>query len=143
MGLAAVSTDDYESSCRAVNQSYGRVVTQDALIKTFYEKFVRSSSHVAAKFSNTDFDKQYEMLDQSLTMALLFSQGNMIAARTMDRIRESHNRHNLKISPEFYDLWINSLIEAIAELDSEFTPVLEGQWRTVMQKALDHIKGGY
>ncbi len=143
MAVAVDLNTEFSDASRAVNQSYGRIVTKNCLIARFYEIFIRSSAHVAAKFTNTNFEHQYQVLDQSLTMSLLFAEGNMIASRAMDRIRESHNRHHLNIAPEYYDLWLDSLIKAISEIDPEFTPQLESQWRLVMSRAIEYIRGGY
>lgn len=127
----------------AVQQSYGRLMRQGTFFERFYEIFIASSREVASKLKDTDLEKQSALLEQAISMALLFSQNNVVSKHTMDRLRESHNRHNLDISPRLYSLWLDSLIKAAAEQDPEFTPKLEEQWRKMMHVAIDYIIAGH
>lgn len=127
----------------AVRQSYGRVIAKQTLVKRFYEIFIKSSPEVSRRFAGTDFKRQHDMLEHSLTMALLFAEGNNIAEQALSRIRETHNRHHYDISPHLYKLWMDSLIQAIAEHDQLFDEELEAQWREMLQLAVDYIIRGY
>ncbi|OGT21002.1 MAG: hypothetical protein A2V90_08605 [Gammaproteobacteria bacterium RBG_16_57_12] len=127
----------------AVRQSYGRVLTKRNLVQRFYEVFMHSSPEIERKFAKTDFTKQYELLERSLTMSILYPQGNIIAKQAIGKIRESHSRKNLNIEPRLYHLWLDSLIKVLAELDPEFNPQLDKHWRKMMSVTLDYIKEGY
>lgn len=127
----------------AVRSSYGRVIAKGKFVERFYELFLKSSSEVKRMFAHTDLGKQSELLERSLTMSLLFPQGNLIARQVVDKIRASHSRKNLNVNPALYKLWLDSLIKVVAERDPECTPELEQQWRRVMQVTLDYITEGY
>jgi hemoglobin-like flavoprotein len=127
----------------AVKQSYGRALGNHDLMDDFYNKFIKSHSDIAKHFVNTDLKVQQEVLKQSLSMAILFPQENMIARHAMERIRKSHAHDALNIKPELYGHWLESLLAVVKESDPEFTPELEQQWRSVLGHVLDFIKSGY
>ena len=127
----------------AIKQSFGRALTAPTFLTRFYETLIACSPEIADKFSNTDLKKQYELLEHSLAMALLFPDDNIVAKQVVNKIRESHNKHNLNIAPGLYADWLDSLMKVLHEVDPEFTTELEQQWRTFLKIAIDHIKAGY
>lgn len=132
-----------QESLTAVRQSFGRSLTKRSFMPRFYEIFTKSNPGIPQMFSNTNFEKQNELLSQSINMAILFAQNNIIAKNAIGRIRLSHDHEHLKIKPDLYPFWINSLIAALSESDPEFSPTLEKHWREVLAPAIDHIKAGY
>ena len=126
-----------------LKQSFGRVVAKSLFLPRFYEILMASSPEIASKFINTDLSKQYNLLEQSLALALLFPDDNVVAKQKITKLRESHNRHNLNIPPHLYIYWLDSLMSVFAELDPEFSPELEHRWRVFLQITIDHIKAGY
>ena len=127
----------------AVKKSYGRALSNKNLMTDFYNKFIVSHPDVAKKFAGVDLQKQREVLKQSLSMAILFPQDNLIAKHAMERVYKTHGRNKLNISPELYKYWLNSLVSVVAESDPEFTPELEQQWRLLLSQVIDYIKAGY
>ena len=128
---------------KAIKQSFGRALTAPTFLVRFYETLIACSPEIAEKFANTDLSKQYELLEHSLAMAMLFPDNNVVSKQVINKIRESHNRQNLNISPELYTEWLDSLMVVLNEVDSEFSPELEQQWRSFLTIAIDHIKAGY
>lgn len=132
-----------ERDLAGVRKSYGRVIAKGRFVERFYEIFISSGPEIRRMFAKTDFEKQNELLERSLSMALLFPQKNPIARQLIDRIRISHSRGNMDIDPALYRFWLDSLIKTVAERDMEFNPELEQQWRRVLQVTLDYIAEGY
>lgn len=132
-----------ETTIDAVRKSYGRVLTKRTFIPAFYKIFTNSHPSIPGMFKNTDFEKQHELLAQSINMAILFTQNNVIAKNAITRLRKSHDHEHLNIKPDLYPLWIDSLIRALKECDPEFTPALEQQWREIIEPAINHIREGY
>jgi len=127
----------------SVRKSYGRVISKGMFVERFYEIFINSSPEIQRMFVKTDFDKQNELLERSLSMALLFPQKNPIARQLIEKIRMSHSREHLNVDPALYNLWLDSLMKTVAEKDQEFDPELEQQWRRVLQVTLNYIAEGY
>lgn len=127
----------------AVKQSYGRALANPNLMESFYQKFISSNPNITKKFIGSDLAKQQEVLKQSLSMAILFPQDNVIAKHSMSRVRDSHGRAKLDIAPELYDHWLDALIGVMAESDPEFNAELELKWRELLLNVIEYIRGGY
>ncbi len=127
----------------AVKQSFGRALINKDLMKDFYDRLMSDNPAVGKMFARTDLEKQKEILKMSLSMAILFSQDNVVAKHAMDKVRESHSQANLNIKPEFYTVWLNSLVSVVAVSDPEFSSELEQHWRLAIGQAINHIKSGY
>lgn len=126
-----------------VRLSYGRAIARPEFLERFYEIFLSCDAAVARKFIHTDLKKQQELLAMSVNMVILFPQDNKIARNAVTRIRESHGREGLGIEPRFYQLWTESLLQAVSEHDPEFDKALAQSWRNVVQVAIDYILEGY
>ncbi len=126
-----------------VKQSFGRALGDKELLGKFYDRLVSSSPEVGKAFVNVDMETQKEVLQMSLSMAILYPQDNVVAKHAMNRVRHSHSQANLNIKPALYQYWLDSLLGAVAESDPEFTPELEQQWRAVMGVVIGYISSGY
>ena len=127
----------------AVKQSFGRALSNKSMMGDFYNVLISKHPDIAKKFAGADLKKQQEVLKQSLSMAILFPQDNVIAKHAMDRVRGTHSHDKLNINPELYKHWLDALMSVVAQSDPEFTPQLEQHWRSVLTHAIDYIKAGY
>ena len=53
----------------------------------------------------------------------------------IERLAERHRQLNVK--PVHYELWLDSLCEALAKHDSQFNSSSEKLWRDAMRKGID------
>lgn len=128
-----------DSTIQVVKQSYGRALADKSLMKRFYENFVSSHPMVAVKFAGVDLERQQDVLKMSLSMAIVFPQDNVVAKRAMDKLQVSHGDGGLRIEPELYNHWLESLLNTIEECDPAYSPELEKKWRAVLGCAIQHI----
>lgn len=98
---------------------------------TFYAKFMLTHQDVAEMFVNTDMEKQFGVLHSSLHELVKFS---LTHERTdyIVKLAHVHGSRGLKIKPQFYDYWLDALIEAVKEMDSDFEPEVETAWRVIL-----------
>ncbi|MFQ5569564.1 MAG: globin domain-containing protein [Rhodothermales bacterium] len=113
-----------------IHRSLKRCNRNPRFLDIFYEKFLSSSPEVRDKFSHTDMDRQKRMVEASLFMSILASDGVPYAASSIERLGEMHG--NLGVQPAFYNLWLDALIDTIAECDNAFDDDVETAWREVM-----------
>lgn len=115
-----------------------------AFLDRFYELFVASSAEIRDKFSQTDFERQKSVLSDSLFL-MLSAAGTTegYAHAQLERLAKRHNRNALDIKPEWYALWLDCLIQAVAEHDPEFTELVESSWRDSLQGGIDLLIAGY
>jgi hemoglobin-like flavoprotein len=119
-----------------VIRSFTRV-RNEGLAKKFYEIFLDADPRFRVMFRNTDFIKQRELLTHGILILLQYSEGVTTGEMAVRRIGELHRPEKINVTPDMYPIWVNSLMKAVAELDPEFTPELERQWRNALQKGID------
>jgi hemoglobin-like flavoprotein len=116
----------------AVTRSYHRCLHSEGFTDTFYEHFLAKSAAVAEKFRATDSTRQKRMLRESLLMMVMFDRDPEGVAKEMTKLAEHHNRRGLDIPSHLYDLWLDSLCEAVEQHDKEHTADLAKKWRAAM-----------
>lgn len=126
-----------------VHKSYIRAGGK-SFVSAFYARLMEASEDVRKKFEKIDMEAQAEILAHAIVMSFLFiDEDQHGAARCLNNVRESHNRHNLDIGPELYDVWLECMIETVAVCDPQATEALLADWRAVMSVAVEHIREGY
>lgn len=123
--------------------SLGRCLNHGGLISRFYELLVQQHPEIAEKFAHTDMSKQAALLKNGINLAIMFAEDNPIGINAIHRLRHTHSRAQLDINPVLYPLWLESFIQAVTETDQHFGPVVEKEWREIIQKTIDCIVSGY
>ncbi len=126
-----------------VKKSYGRACLNPHFFDRFYDIFLQSHPDIKPLFANTDFKKQKEALRTGLAMLLAHVDGKPTGTMTVNRIAESHSRKKLNINPNLYQYWIDSLVAAVKECDSQCTPDLARAWEKCLRAGVDYIVSQY
>ena len=128
------------------SESYERVLQftdeNKKFLDRFYEIFFSKSTTIAELFKNTNMGTQKTMLQDSI----LYMKDFCTSGRPneyMQRIAKVHSKSDKNIPREFYDVWLDSLIEAAREYDSEFTDETEKAWRTALAPGIRYMKHMY
>ncbi len=128
------------------NDSYARVLSMDGdsdlFFSKFYEKFMSTSPEVRDKFKNTDMKRQKKMLKLALYQMLSFFMHKK-SADYMQGIAESHAKKDKDIAPHLYELWLDSLVDTVKELDPKFDPDVGLAWKSVMSMGITYMKDRY
>ncbi|KXS53730.1 MAG: globin [Pseudomonadota bacterium] len=124
-----------------VFQSYGRCCRNDAFFIDFYDYFMSSSEVIKNRFINTDMAAQRHLLRNGIMQLILHARG--MSDRKLRALGESHNRNHYDIKPEWYDLWLSSLLKTVRKHDPEHTQTLESAWVEVLTPGIQLIKGAY
>ncbi len=125
------------------DQSYERVRRahrrQMNFFEAFYSRFVVADPRVAEHFKHSDMLRQQRMLEKSFYRLLVFYATNN-ADDFLERIAEKHSKKGLNIDPDLYDLWLDTLLETVAEFDPEFDDNVELAWRLVLSTGITYMK---
>ena len=126
---------------RLFNLSYQRAISPnyEIFFKRFYDKLIGSDPDIEALFSDTDMERQFRMLMQSMTHITSFA-ATLEADEEIDRIAKLHGKDNLKISTEIFDLWLDCLIDTVREHDPEYNHHVETAWKEIMSPGLEYMK---
>lgn len=108
----------------------------------FYEIFFCKSPAIAQLFKNTDMATQKTMLQDSIFYMKDFCTSKR-PNEYMQRIAKVHSKSAKNIPGEFYDVWLDSLIEAAREYDSEFSEETERAWRIALAPGINYMKHMY
>ncbi|TWU24794.1 globin [Bythopirellula polymerisocia] len=114
--------------------SYSRCRHDERFLDTFYDEFLSKSPVIAQMFAKTDFKVQKVMLRQSLLEMLCFDRGMSGTREEIERLGLHHKE--LGVTLEMYEMWLDSLCEAIQKHDPSYTPTLERLWREAMLKSI-------
>ena len=113
-----------QSDLDDVTASYHRCRARQTFVDDFYKIFLAKSPEIAAKFRNTDMERQKLMLRQSLLLMLSSNIRPDETREELERLAERHSRHGVDIPPAMYDSWLDALCEAVQRNDPEYTPAL-------------------
>jgi len=124
----------------------GAQMTDQAIIffRSFYKRFFAKSPKIPELFKATDMDKQIQVMQKSFFQLVSLSVTRQANQHLLD-IARGHSKTGLNINPEYYELWLDALIETVAEKDNEFSPEVGLSWRIaltpgvlIMQHYYDH-----
>lgn len=95
-------------------------------------------------FKNISFDKQISVLKNAISMSIMYAEKqDELAKDVLTKIRKSHSRERFNVKPEYYDYWLQSLIDTLKVCDPNFSDTIEQDWRDMMQVTIDYITEGY
>lgn len=104
----------------------------DEFFDSFYASLVDRETAIGQMFAETDMQKQNQLIEDGITHLIAYSQGDSNAEARIRALGKSHSRHFINVRPEFYPLWVDSLMIALREHDPKFTPELAEQWKTII-----------
>lgn len=113
-----------------------------AFIADFYADFLSASPFIKERFEQTDMSAQRTMLHDSLLLLIEFNRTRS-ADRRLRQLAEVHSRRGQDIPPEFYDLWLTSLVKAVAVHDPEFSDDVELAWRIALMPGITFMRFCY
>jgi hemoglobin-like flavoprotein len=110
----------------------------------FYERFLRSSPKVREKFLGTDFIRQKRMLRASLHLLLVAAHDNgKRPTPYLDDVAGRHGASQMAIGAELYDLWLDSLLATVREVDPAWSAEVEQAWESVMTVGIAYLVSRY
>lgn len=131
-----VSAQDIE----IFNDSLERCNMHPDFLVRFYEIFIASSPEVAEKFKNTNFSKQRRVLKASLYLLIFAAEEKPEGLAHVERMAEIHGPNQMNIPSHMYDLWMESLLQAVKEFDVAYGPRVESAWRNMLQEGVELMK---
>lgn len=131
------------ATTQIVNHSLERCVAQPEFLHRFYDVLIEASPEIAAKFKETDFDRQTSALKRALYVLLFAWEWRLTGDDYLVGLAHRHGRSDLDVSPQLYDIWIDCLIRTVQEFDSDFDAKVEAAWRKVLAPGIEFMKSAY
>jgi hemoglobin-like flavoprotein len=123
--------------------SLARCQLAPAFLRRFYTRFMSSSEEICHRFRLTDFDRQVLMLAASLRTCALAIGGDREGLTELNTLALSHDRYHHNAKPEWYDLWLEALVQTAAETDPEWSDELDRVWRHELGYVIQHMRSRY
>ncbi|HHP0478353.1 globin [Vibrio campbellii] len=123
----------------AFNDSYERCVTHEDFFDLFYENFWSKGENFRQKFDGVDMKKQIRMLKGSIVFVMM-ADTSTDARDMMRKYGHKHGHNNIGVAPEDIDVWFESLLETVAQCDSDFDESVEYAWRHCFETGLTIMK---
>ena len=129
---------------RDFEESLERCSADPDFIDIFYGNFLGSSPKVREKFLRTDFIRQKRMLQASLQLLLVAAQDDgKRPTPYLDEVAARHSVSQMAIGAELYDLWLDSLLAAVREVDPAWSAEVEHAWESVMTVGIAYLVSRY
>ena len=141
-GLFAVhcSTSMNEADLALFLDSFESCIQDDRFIRVFYDTFLGSSEEVRALFARTDFALQRRALRASLYVMVAASARRQAELSTLSELAARHRA--LRIKPHHYELWMQSLLTAVAQCTEHFDTEVARVWRDAFRSGINYMKAG-
>lgn len=134
---------DYTTNKKSFLASFSRCLKKENFLEVFYEKFISSNPEIKEKFRFVDFGRQTKMLANSIGVTISAIDGQQEGLAKLKELTVSHNRHHHDAKPEWYPLWIESLVETASETDPEWSEELETIWHSMLEMITKKMVSGY
>ena len=133
-----------EKTLKTFDESLRRCDAIPGFLESFYKKFLGSSPKVKEKFAKTDFVRQKRALRASLHLMPLAAADKANGPdRYLKDLAVRHSQAELNIGAEFYDLWLDSLLDTVRKRDPQFNPEIEQAWEDVMMVGISYLLSHY
>jgi len=131
-----------ESYARVVGEGISMTEKGEQFFRHFYQHFFEHSDEIKEKFKHTDMESQIGILHKSMYHMIGFYVLNT-EHEHLRRIAHTHARSNYDIKPEYYDHWVEALIETVKDLDPHFDREIELSWRLAVNPGVLYMKMHY
>ena len=142
---------DSESSMRTpgdfadegVRFSFERCEVKGDFAETFYNNLLGWSPEIPLYFAETDFDRQRELLRNSVHLMVSRDVADPEMREMLERLGRTHGRDGLNILPRLYEAWLDSVCLTVSEMDPEWDEDLERKWVVRLRAGIQIIMAAY
>ena len=123
------------------NNSFQRAIAPDShkFYERFFERLIAAHPEIAELFATTDMVRQREVFMQSMTYVMSFA-ATLKPSEEMKKIAKKHGKNKLNIPKDYYDIWLDCMIETVREFDPKFDDHIETSWRVMLVPGIEYMK---
>lgn len=126
-------------------QSYKRCYQDEGFFKLFYDDFLQQSDEIVELFANTDWHMQKHLIASAIRSAIMFAGSSDLSAAKehIEALGHSHSESQMNIKPEFYPIWLESMMRTVKKTDPFFSPQVDKAWREVLMFTINLMVSKY
>lgn len=126
-----------QSAHTIAQHSYSRCLRSPDFFERFYDRLLESDPAVPPMFAETEFPRQYRLLQHGL--GLLLSYANNPDDALLDRLAARHSARGIDVAPPMYDLFVESLLATVQDSDPSFDDEVEAAWRAAVAPGIEFM----
>ncbi len=130
-----------QENVEIIHQSLRRCYRNPQFLDLFYEHFFNASPEVPTHFADTDMPRQKRMVEASFYTCILAAEEIPYAVSCLKHLGEMHCERGIR--PALYEMWLDSLVAAVADSDDAFDERVERAWRRVMRSGINQMLAMY
>ena len=119
-----------EDTLRRFHGSFDRCQEHGDFLERFYDRLLGHSPEIRALFGQADMARIQLMLRQSLILTMVASEGSRHSRQRLAGLGDLHR--DVGVRPEHYQLWLETLLSVVEELDSLWDDAVGQAWRDVL-----------
>ena len=127
----------------AVRLSFERCEVKGDFAETFYNNLLGWSPEIPPYFAATDFDRQRELLRNSVHLMVSRDVADPGTREMLERLGRMHSRDGRKVLPRLYEARLDSVCLTVSEMDPEWDEDLERKWMVRLRAGIQSIMAAY
>ncbi len=127
-------------SIATARASYERCCASPDFLPTFYHHFFEACPKAKPMFAQTNFTTQVNLLRHAIGLLFIFPNHPGEERTVLSRLAERHSRRDLRVDPEMYPAWVDSLVRTASQFDPQFSPDIEGAWRKAIAPGIAYMR---
>lgn len=132
-----------EEAMATAKASFRRCCASPGFFAAFYSNFFGRCPEAKPMFAETDFERQYKLLQHGLYLLLIFPGEPETDESIMARVADRHSRRDLDVDPTMYPKWVDAMIDTVREYDTQFSAEVENAWRKSMAPGIEYMRARY
>ena len=124
-------------------ESLDRCKASESFLACFYDRLLDADPEIRLRFRFTNMERQQAMLEGALRVCSSAVAGEPDGLAQLRELGRTHDRDHHDISPEWYPVWINSIVATAAEYDPEWSEEIESIWRSILQHVTHRMASQY
>lgn len=127
-----------ENVLSTFHDSFDRCRDNPRFFDLFYERFLQSSDEIEVIFNGVDIERVKKMVRDALLFILIASDGSSHGIQRINNLGRAHREW--RIENHHYDLWLESLMSTVEEIDPLYSQNVDSAWREVMSIGIHIMK---
>ncbi len=117
------------------HDSLERCQSNPEFLGLFYDRLQHYSDDIQKLFESADLERIKRMIQQSLILLMMATEGSIHSHQRLKRLREQHTA--IGVQPEHYTTWLETLLSVVEELDPKYNLAIDQAWRTVLGEGIN------
>lgn len=123
--------------------SLDRCRAKPGFTQAFYSTLLDTDEAIRNRFRFTKFEEQVQKFDEALDICITAVDGDPDGLARLRELGRSHDMDHHNILPEWYPIWVESMVATATECDPKWDAETEEAWRTILGQIASRVASFY